>query len=70
MTPIRINITREQLSSETPLEWIARAYLGQEYLAVGFGPTQLAAFRSLLTSLERQYPEPDPPAIEAALEES
>jgi hypothetical protein len=66
MTPIRINITHERFASELPLEYVARAYRGYEYLQVGFGATPLAAFGALLKSLERTYPELDQPELDDA----
>jgi len=66
MTPLRIDITHERFASNTPRECIARAYRGDEYLMLGYGSTPLDAFRSLLASLERRFPELDQPSLEDA----
>lgn len=51
MNGLRVQCEYGPISRTGPVEWTARAYRGDDYVAIGSGATELEAFADLLRFL-------------------
>ena len=65
MTALHIQCSHESLSPSLPAEWVARAYRGGAFIAIGYGSTELRAVAHVLTVMRELEALRDEDGVEA-----